>query len=576
MESNVANSTESFSNAHEPEDLNLGEIIRVVLTHAKLIFYVTAGFVVLALLYALFWPKTYEAITTVKVPDISQTSLGLLREIAPNTGSGDPLQTYVQIGRSQNVAGRAASILKSENYSEYNGLSPQGLVNTLLGAVVITDVMKSNLLSITARSNNPQLAADLANAWAQSFIDVNLDLSHKGATSKREFLESQVAQVKQRLDNPDLRLDEESKADEVTYNVLLQQLQQARLDENVDASGIVVVDTALKPERPISPKKTRSVMLALFLGLIAGIQLAFLLERVRDRIKQEDQLRRVTGLPNYAVVPDFREDYPESLNPPAPGERFTPKVLINNPVFQYAFYRESFKVLRTNLTYAQADKPIKALAVLSPGPEEGKTLVNANLAVTLAQSGKRVLLVDADLRKSSIRKVFGLENGVETGLPMALTGQKPWHEMIRPSGVEFLDLLPNTVTPPNPAELLGSSVMKRLIEEFKESYDYVVFDGAPVLPVTDSVVLSTFLDGVVLMARFESTRSSEVSKALEHLKHVGANVVGSVLNCVTVRKGLYGYEYRYGYGKYKYGYGGEENHPKTETTNVAGSSEKKP
>lgn len=147
-----------------------------------------------------------------------------------------------------------------------------------------------------------------------------------------------------------------------------------------------------------------------------------------------------------------------------------------------------------------------------------------------------------------------MEIGIETGLPLALTKQKPWHEMVRPSGMENLDLLPNTVHPPDPAELLGSAAMKTLIEELKESYDYVVFDAPPVLPVTDSVVLSTLLDAVILMARFDKSRTFTVKQSLEHLTRVGARVVGSVLNCVTFKQGVYGYGYGYGYG-YKYGYG---------------------
>ncbi len=552
------NTNLTFSNnqAHSfsEEDLNLHDLIRIVISHARFIAYVTSICLFLTLVYAFFWPPTYEAITTVKVPDASQTTMGMLRELAPNTGSGDPLETYVEICQSENVAYRASNSLNLMNQPEYKNLTSQELINSLRKTVIITNVKKSNLLSIQVHSHNPQLASDLANAWAQAFIDVNLDLSHQGARSKRKFLEEQVTEVKQRLHNPDLRLDEESKADEMIYNLLLQKLQEAHIEENVDASGIVVVDTAAKPEKPISPKKVRSLALALILGLAFGIQLAFLLERLRDRVNQEDQLKRVTSLPNYAVVPNFHEDYPEGLAPPAIGERFSPKSLIQNPIFQHSYYRESFKVLRTNLTYAQADKPLKALAVLSPGPEEGKTLVNANLAVSLAESGKKTLLVDADFRKSSVRKIFGLENSSDIGLPVALTGQGDWKSMVQPSGIENLYLLPNTVTPPNPAELLGSETFKKLLIEMKKDYDFIVFDGAPILPVTDSVVLSTHLDGVVLLARWDKTRSSEVEKAIEHLKAVGAPVLGTLLNNVKLKQGLYGYGYGYGYGKYRYGY----------------------
>jgi capsular polysaccharide biosynthesis protein len=304
------------------------------------------------------------------------------------------VQTYVEIARSENVARNTATSLGLASRAGYTGLPPAELVEKLRRTVTVTNVLKSNILSIKARSQDPKLAADLSNAWAASFIAVNLDLSKKGAESKRLFLEDQARQIRERLNNPRLRLNEESKADEVMYAQLLEKLQEAKLAESVDDTGIVVVDPATVPLRPIAPKKTRSVLLGLLLGLFLGVQAAFLLDRARDRVKHEDTLKRVTGLPNYAVVPDFREDYPQGLGAPDPKERFTIKALVSNPVFAHSFYKESFKVLRTNLTLAQADKPLKAMAVLSPGPEEGKTLVNANLAIALAETGKKTLLVD--------------------------------------------------------------------------------------------------------------------------------------------------------------------------------------
>jgi capsular exopolysaccharide synthesis family protein len=539
------------------EELNLRDIIRVAVSHGKLILYTIVTVLVLGLLYAFFWPKTYEVTTTVKVPDNSLTPSGMLKQLNPFSGSGDPIQTYVEICQSQSVAAKVAQALNLSSRAEYSDLTQQEILETLLKKIIkVSNVKTSNVISIKTTSRDPKLAADLSNAWAQAFISVNLDLSHKGAESKRIFLEGQVKGIKQRLNNPDLRLNDESKADEVIYAQLLQELQQAQIEEKVDDAGIVVMDNGVVPEKPVWPRTGLVLVLSLILGPLLGLQTAFFLEKVQDRVKSEEMFKQVSSLPNYAVVPDYRDDYPEGLALPGINERFSPKFLINNPVFQHAFYRESFKVLRTNLTFAIADKPLKVIAVLSPGPEEGKTLINSNLSISLAQGGKKVLLVDADFRKSSVRKAFGLENGMEAGLPLALTGQKPWKEMVRPSGIENLDLLPNTVTPPNPAELLGSMTFEKLIEEMKKQYDFVVFDGAPILSVTDSVVLSTHLDGVVLMARFNQTRSSGIKHALEHLKRVRANVVGTVLNYVPVKQGLYGYGYgygyNYGYGKYRY------------------------
>ena len=540
--------------AQPDDELNLQDLVRVALSHLRFILGVTLLCAALALVYAFLWPPTFQASTTVKVTDSSQTPQGMLKELVPI--GGDPIETFVEVCRADSVAIKVAEDLHLAGLKRYRDLTEQQLIETLQHQVQVSSVKKSNVMEIVVTSGDAKLAADIANDWAASFIAVNLELSHKGAISKRSFLEQQITAMKTKLDNPQLRLNEESKSDEVLYGQLLQNLQEAKLQENVDDAGIVVVDPAVVPERPISPKKARSLALALILGLALGLQSAFLMEKLRDRIKHEDVLKRVTLLPNYAIVPDFREDYPEGMSPPDPNERFSVKSLISNPVFTHAYYRESFKVLRTNLTFAQADRPLQALAVLSPGPEEGKTLVNANLAISLAQAGKRTILIDADLRKSSVRKIFGLKNGEDVGLPVVLTGQGRWQAMVKASGIENLDLLPNTVTPPNPAELLGSEAMKNLLAEIKGRYDFVVFDGAPILPVTDSVVLSTLLDGVVLMCRWDSTRSSEVQRALEHLRSVGAPVLGTLLNRVLVKKGLYGYggygNYG-GYGKYTYG-----------------------
>jgi capsular exopolysaccharide synthesis family protein len=547
-------SSQPTENFHpEEEDLDLKEMIRVVFSHSSLIFWMTFFVLALSGLYAFLWPKTYEAETTVKVPDISQTPQGMLRELVPMSGSGDPIETYVEVCQSQSVAWAVMKDLNLASKPDYQDLTGQEIVKSLLkGVVKVTNVKTSNLLSIAARSHDPQLAAALANTWAKEFIAVNLDLSHEGAQSKVDFLEDQARQLKTKLANPNLRLNDESKMDQVIYAQLLEELQQAQIEEKVNDAGIVVVDEAKAPEKHVWPKKLLVLILGLFLGLFGGIQLAFILERLQDRVKDVEKLKRRTGLPNYAIVPDLREDYPASFGRPPASERFSSKYLIHNLVFDHAYYRESFKVLRTNITLAKAGKPLKVLSVFSPGPEEGKTLASANLSISLAQTGKKVLLVDADLRKSSVLKTFGLPvNGVKAGLPLALTGQKNWKDMVQPSGVENLDLLPNSVSPPNPAELLGSEAMKKLVGEMKLSYDFVIFDGAPVLPVTDSVVLSTYLDGVILLARFNQTRLAAVLHALDHFQRVGVQVLGTVLNDIPLKKSIYGY-YGYGYG---YGYG---------------------
>ncbi len=543
------------------DDLDLGELLRVVLGRLPLVVLVTLGIGALAAAYAFLWPPTFEAVTTIKVPDSSSASVNnALKEMAFAATGGDPVETFVEVCRSETVAVRTARELRLKDREEYRDLTWQQLIAGLRKSVKIANVKKSNVLSITAQSGDSKLAADLANTWAKNFIAVNLELSRQGAASRLKFIEDQVAQLKDKM-SKSMRLSEESKTDQAIYAMLLEKQQEARIAANVDDSGIVVVDTAVVPEKPVSPKKRKSVMLGLILGLALGIQLVFLVERMRDEVKYEEDLKRATKLPILAVIPDFWSEVPSggAFNPSK--DRFSKDHLIENPVFRYAFYRESFKVFRTNLTFALVDKPLRSVAVFSPGPEEGKTLVNANLALAVAETGKRVLLVDADLRKSSVARIFGMEAGGKNGLPSVLSGERKWNELVVDSGYPNLFLLPNYTTPPNPAELLGSEAMKRFVEEVKKEYDLVVFDGAPILPVTDSVVLASCLDGVVLMARWQKTHRQEAAKALEHLKAVRARLIGSVLNSVDLRRKLYGYG-KYGYGSYgygKYGYYGKKD-----------------
>jgi capsular exopolysaccharide synthesis family protein len=525
------------------EPLTPGDVLRISIKYKKFIGATILGCLTLGLIYAFLTPPTYEAKATVKVPDTSQSALGMLRNLAPTDGkSGDPLETFLEMAESDNVAYRVIDPLDLRTKPEFKNLSLQGIVKKLSKIVQIVDLKKSNLFDIQVRSHDPQLASDMANAWAVGFIQLNLDLSHQGASSRRKFLEEQTSLLEKKA---------RTRIDELVYGQLVENLQAARLDENTDDTEIYIIDHAVPPEKPILPKKGLSLMLALLMGLAMGIQSAFLIERTRNRVESESQLKHISGVPNYAVIPNFREDYPKGLIPPDPKERFSVKALVHNPVFLQSHYRESFKMLRTNLTLAQAGKPPRAMAFLSANQNEGKTLVNANLAITMAETGVKTLLVDVDLRKSSVGKMFGILDAAPIGIPLVLTGQGDWKKMIRPSGTPNLDLLPNNIIPPNPAELLGSVPMKKLIEEFKSAYELVIFDAAPILPVTDSVILSTLLDGIVVLVRWNVTRFPELEKALEHLRSVKAPLLGTILNDVNLKQGLYGYG-GYGYGNYAY------------------------
>ncbi|MGB9885401.1 MAG: CpsD/CapB family tyrosine-protein kinase [Moorellales bacterium] len=207
---------------------------------------------------------------------------------------------------------------------------------------------------------------------------------------------------------------------------------------------------------------------------------------------------------------------------------------------------EAFRTLRTNLGYISPDRPLKSLLVTSSGPEEGKSTVTANLAVVLAQAGSRVLVVDADLRKPVMHKAFELDN--RRGLTNALVEDLDPAELIRPTGLPGLFVLTSGPIPPNPAELLGSARMQRLLPALTSNYDLVLVDTPPVLAVTDAAVLAPLVDGAVLVARAGITRLDLLQEAKETLERTGVRLLGAVLNGLKPdTDGYYYYHYRYYY-----------------------------
>ncbi|PKR77803.1 capsular biosynthesis protein [Halalkalibacillus sediminis] len=201
---------------------------------------------------------------------------------------------------------------------------------------------------------------------------------------------------------------------------------------------------------------------------------------------------------------------------------------------------EQYRTIRTNLQFSSVDKDLRSMLVTSSGPGEGKSLTTANLAVVFAQQGKSVLLVDADLRKPTVHYTFKMNNTF--GLSNYLIGEHPLEKLVQDVKIPGLDVLSCGPIPPNPSELLGSKQMKRLLEDAKSKYDLIIFDTPPVLAVTDSQVLSNYVDGALLVVRSKQTENESAIKSKELLEQANANILGVVLN----DKDMEGKEYYYG------------------------------
>src|SRR6266581_4140301 len=342
------------------------------------------------------------------------------------------------------------------------------------------------------------------------------------------------------------------------YEGLLQRLKEAGVSASLKASNIRIVDSAEPPARPVKPRIPLNLAVAALLGLGLGISTAFLQERLDDTLKGADDVERLFGLSALALIPSvhyLNGDQPsvrkllERAKPLKSGHNGTasnPGVCwhrIDQGGNPEAALVEAFRSLRASVLLSTADHPPGSLLVTSTQPGEGKTTIATNLAISLAQLGRRVLLVDADLRFPSLQRLFCIREGL--GLVSYLTGQQDWRAAVCPSGSPGLDLLPCGPVPPNPAELLSSKSMGAFIGSAKSEYGFVILDSSPLLTLADSRILASLVDGVLLVVKNGTTPREQILHAQSGIRSVGGNLIGVVLNSVDIRTNGY-----YNYGPY--------------------------
>ena len=287
------------------------------------------------------------------------------------------------------------------------------------------------------------------------------------------------------------------------------------------------------PTTPVTPNIPRNVESAVAASLVGAILLAFLIERLDSTVKTEADLRVRTGL---TVLGSVVERPPHDLAPDEGVET----VVLTHPTDPLA---EQYRAIRTNVLFSRVDSELRTLVVTSPGPGEGKTTTACNLAVTLAQAGNSVILVDADFRRPALHRVFGVN--ADIGLGNLILGDKTEDEVIQPTKVPRLRVVCTGVTPANPSELLGSSSMQRTLERLCAKADVVMLDTPPVTAVTDATVLGALVDGVVVVVERGGTSGAALTRSIETMQGVGARIIGLVLNRARAEAGV-GYYYYYG------------------------------
>lgn len=296
----------------------------------------------------------------------------------------------------------------------------------------------------------------------------------------------------------------------------------------VSPVSMSVIKPAKAPAAPSAPNTRLNLLLGLVAGLVVGIGCSVLKSVLDNRIRSEQDLRRITGAPLLGAIA-YEED--------ASRKPLLTQVAHQSP------RAESFRRLRTNLQFANVAGRAKTVLVTSSLPGEGKTTTATNLAIALAQAGESVCLVDADLRRPMVGEYLGLERNA--GLTTALVGAADVEDLIQHWGSEQLYVLTSGQVPPNPSELLGSAQMKLLIERLEDTFDAVVVDAPPLLPVTDAAVLSQHVGGVVLVVGTQKLKQQDLEKSLTALELVDANVLGLVLNRLPIKsQDAYTYSYR--------------------------------
>ena len=349
-------------------------------------------------------------------------------------------------------------------------------------------------------------------------------------------------------------LQREADTNAQLYHAVLTRMKDVEVAADLHASNISVVDRATAPTSPSSPRQVRDLLAATLLCMMAGIGLVFLLERHDHTFKDSGEIETYLRVPQLGMIPSFEylggPKYPggdllKSLGGASPTTYTRTKALSYGGSSSQA--GEAYRMLRTSLLLSRAGAPPKTTLVASAIPSEGKTTTAVNLSIVLAGTGRKVLLIDADLRRPHCHEVFGVENGL--GLTEALTGIKQPADLIRRIDGGNLYLLTCGTMPPNPSELLGSDKMRELFEQLSQQYDCIIIDTAPITLVTDAVMLSTMVDGVLVVAHKRTARQ-QVKAALSRLEYAQAKVFGVVLNGVDLGFAYDGYGSQY----YKRGY----------------------
>ncbi len=345
-------------------------------------------------------------------------------------------------------------------------------------------------------------------------------------------------------------LRNEAESNRWIYNTLLQKMKETSISERLESSNIRIVDRASIPGFPIAPRRKRDIMLAVVVGIMLGITLAFFLEYLDNTLKTPEDVKQFLGMPFLGFIPKV-----SSGNMASNGTQYLIETIVANA--PKSIVSEAYRSLRTHVTFSlvnHTDFPCESgsiFLITSSEPAEGKSCTVANLGIAMAQSGRKTLIIDCDFRKPVLHRIFNLktEHGFADVIMNWAANGNETRVWIKQTKMPNLDVIPCGKIPSNPSELLGLPSTQVIITALRKKYDVILLDSPPVNTVTDPVILSGIANGVIIIIRAGQTKREVVQHAQEQLRSAGATILGGVLNSVDIQKNKYSY-YAYYYSHY--------------------------
>ena len=372
----------------------------------------------------------------------------------------------------------------------------------------------------------------------------SLKNEYKVALAKENSLKAALA--KQKKESLELNqkaiqygvLRRESESARYMYELLIKRFKETSLTEDMKTGNIRIVDRAEAPEYPIKPKKKLNILLAIIVSLLTGTGLAFFFEYLDNTIKLPEEVEKHLNIPFLGSTPLFSTKNKWNIR----GDTSQELIAFNYP---RSTASESYRGIRTSILFSSAESAPQVILITGVGPQEGKTITTANLAVTMAQADSKIVILDCDMRRANVHKVFGTAN--DHGISNLLVGNSNMREAIHHTRIPNLDVIPCGPIPPNPSELLGSTRMKTLLNSLRKHYAHILIDSPPSIAVTDAVVLSKSVDGVILVIRAGYTAKEIIKSGIAQFGAVGTHILGAVLNGVDMSRDRYHYQYYYYY-----------------------------